>query len=123
MAVIVAIGLPYAMFWLPLPPSLAESVVLGRVAPWGLALGGVAGLLSMAVIKHHDTSILIEQSACFLIGCGALIYIAALFQANDLYQALFAMGFTALVLLVCCWRFVQIQRYVKLRKEILGSMR
>jgi hypothetical protein len=106
-----------AFFLQPLPPSLAQAPLLGHIASLSLFIGCLGSIIGI-LWPDHDRSLLIEQGFIPFAGFGCLTYAVALSQANPFASAAFAFGMSVGIGVFCIWRFLQVQRYVRHRRDL-----
>lgn len=119
---------PGAFGLVALPPTLERAPIAGHIAGILMVIGCLIGIVSIAW-RNFDTSLLLEQLAVGLVALSCAIYIAALVQnalaphpsptmlAIGRWAAAWAIGTTFGIGTMCVWRFRQVQRYVRFRKE------
>lgn len=110
-----------AAFIDPLPPSLIDSPVLGRVAVISLFVGCVGAIVGIAW-RDFDHSLVIEQAFLPFAALGCFMYAIALTQFNTFPLSSPALGFSIGTGAFCVWRFFQVQRYVKYRRNLHERM-
>lgn len=111
-----------AFFLEPLPPSLAQSPILGRACAIILFIGCVGSVVGI-LWRDHDRSLLIEQFFIAIAALGFVGYAVALAQAQPFSSAAFAFGMSLGIGVFCVLRFIQIQRYIGRRRRIAGRAR
>lgn len=121
---------PSALFLAPLPPSLASVQILGHVVS-AILLIGCLGCLWGMFRRDHDNALLTEQGFVMVLAAGMLGYALAVIRNGYLNRvsggwewfapSAYVTGLCVGITVFCVWRFVQIQRYVALRKHLRGT--
>jgi hypothetical protein len=112
LALSLLLGVTY-LLGAPPPQSAAATMPHWLVTAWaaGLAVSGLAGLLSAAVIRWRDTSLMLEAGA-MLIGAGALVLITAAIAVYSGARGMLGAG------LCLGWALANLVRAEQIRREI-----